>query len=402
MRKRLIKLIFLALLPTFFTLSILGMGVTLWGYRLMQGLPDDSVIRDFTPNAVTTIYDKDGDALTYIYEYKNQIWAPLSHISEAAKKAVIAAEDPYFFKHGGIDYRQTWESLMDNLRVWKWVRGGSTITQQVAKNVYLSRERTLSRKLREYILAKRIEALLPKERILELYLNESGWGYGIYGVELASRFYLDKQAEELNIAEAAFITAMLRNPSYYNPYKTIERVTKRQRLVLKLMQRHDLITQEEFDAAVSYNIQLRRNKKEKRFMYIGLDRHSTAKNMLPCYVRLIEKYLHQTLGQYRLYDISREVKITIDDIVQEKVEDIIKEVEKENKKVYSDEDIRIGLVKENGNKVRAIGCTPVWEEASQRLKEHGKPFDAYTYEVASDKDIAWRDILLIGVAEIEL
>jgi len=396
------KLVTWVLFPLLLILLAVSAGAVLWVYYLLQDLPDKGAIRGFTPKAVTTVYDRDGDLLTTIYEDKNQIWVPLIQISDAVKKAVIATEDPSFLQHGGINYRQTWESIKDNLKEWRWIRGGSTITQQVAKNVYLSGEKTLTRKIKEYFLAKRIESVLPKERILEIYLNEVGWGYGIYGVELAARFYLDKPAAELNTAEAAFLTAMLRNPAVYNPYKTIERVTKREQLVLALMLQHHLITREGYDEAVSYTLELRRHKPHKRFASIGLDRHAGAKDTTPCYARLIESYLVQTLGPHLLYDVGREVRTTIDDRVQGKVEEVIREVEGDDERAAANP-VMIGLLLENGDKVRAIGCTPVWEEAAEKMRGLGPPFDSYMYyRVISEQDIAWKDIVLIATEEILL
>ncbi len=121
------KLVTWVLLPLLLILLAVSAGAVLWVYHLLQDLPDERTIRGFTPKAVTTVYDKDGDLLTTIYEDKNQIWVPLFQISEAVKKAVIATEDPYFLEHSGIDYWQTWESIKDNLKGWRWVRGGSTI-----------------------------------------------------------------------------------------------------------------------------------------------------------------------------------------------------------------------------------------------------------------------------------
>ncbi|MBI5407388.1 MAG: transglycosylase domain-containing protein [Nitrospirae bacterium] len=393
------KLVTWVLLPLLLILFAISAGATLWVYHLLKDLPDERAIQGFTPKAVTTVYDKDGDVLTTIYEDKNQIWVPLFQISEAVKKAVIATEDPSFLQHSGIDYRQTWESIKDNLKGWQWIRGGSTITQQVAKNVYLSGEKTLTRKIKEYFLAKRIESVLPKERILEIYFNEVGWGYGIYGVELAARFYLDKPAAELNTAEAAFLTAMLRNPAIYNPHKALERVTKREQLVLALMLQHHLITREEYDKAVSYPIELRRHKPHKRFASIGLDRHAGAKDATPCYSRLIEGYLVQTLGPHLLYDVGRAVRTTIDDRVQGKVEEVIREVEGDDERAAVNPDM-IGLLLENGSQVRAIGCTPVWEAAAEKMRGLGPPFDSYMYyRVISEQDIAWKDIVLIATEE---
>ncbi|MDZ4383876.1 MAG: transglycosylase domain-containing protein, partial [Nitrospirota bacterium] len=396
------KLVGWVLFPGLLILLAVSAGAVLWVYHLLQGLPDERVIRGFTPKAVTTVYDKDGDVLTTIYEDKNQTWVPLFQISDAVKKAVIATEDPSFLQHGGINYRQTWESIKDNLKEWRWIRGGSTITQQVAKNVYLSGEKTLTRKIKEYFLAKRIESVLSKQRILEIYLNEVGWGYGIYGVELAARFYLDKPAAELNTAEAALLAAMLRNPAVYNPYKTIERVTKRAQLVLTLMQRHHLITREEYDEAVLYTIELRRDKPQKRFASIGLDRHEGTKETIPCYAQFIENYLLQTLGPHLLYDVGRAVRTTIDDKVQGKIEEVIREVEGDEERADASP-VKIGLLLENGSQVRAIGCSPAWEEAAEKIRGLGPPFDSYMYyRVMSEQDIAWKDIVLIAAEEILL
>lgn len=397
------KLVTWVLFPLLLILLAVSTGAILWVYQLVKDLPDERIIRGFTPKAVTTVYDKDGDLLTTIYEDKNQIWVPLFQISDAMKKAIIATEDPSFLQHGGIDYRQTWESVKDNLREWRWIRGGSTITQQVAKNVYLSGEKTLTRKIKEYFLAKRIESVLSKQRILEIYLNEVGWGYGIYGIELAARFYLDKPAAELNTAEAAFLAAMLRNPAVYNPHKAMDRVIKRGQLVLTLILRHRLITQEEQDEALSYTIELRRNKPHKRFTSIGLDRHEGAKDMIPCYAQLIEGYLLQTLGPHLLYDVGRMVQTTIDDKVQGKVEEIIKEMGGGNETSASANPVKIGLLLENGNQVRAIGCTPAWEDAAEKIRGLGPPFDSYMYyRVISEQDIAWKNIVLIAAEEILL
>src|SRR4030067_1003342 len=264
------KTLFSLFLTLLTVILVIVTGTVLWVYKLSQEIPDDRVIRNFSHDAVTTVYDKDGKVLITLREDKDQIWVKLSEISSSVREALIATEDPYFMRHGGIDYKQTWESVKDNLRIWRWVRGGRTITQQVAKNVFLSSEKTISRKIGEYFLARRLEKLLPKERIIEIYLNEVGWGYGIYGVELASRFYLDKHAADLNTAESAFMIAMLRNRATYNPYKTLQNVVSRQQLVLRLLLRHKLIEEEEYNEAILNKIELRRDKKTKRFTRIGL------------------------------------------------------------------------------------------------------------------------------------
>src|SRR3990170_5179552 len=121
------KLVAWVLFPLLLILLAVSAGAVLWVYYLLQDLPDKGAIRGFTPKAVTTVYDRDGDLLTTIYEDKNQIWVPLIQISDAVKKAVIATEDPSFLQHGGINYRQTWESIKDNLKEWRWIRGGAPL-----------------------------------------------------------------------------------------------------------------------------------------------------------------------------------------------------------------------------------------------------------------------------------
>ena len=391
------KTLFSLLLTLLTIILVIVTGTVLWVYKLSQEIPDDRVIRNFRHDAVTTVYDKDGNALVTFRDDKNQIWVPLSEMSTSVREALIASEDPYFMRHGGIDYKQTWESVKDNLRIWRWVRGGSTITQQVAKNVFLSSEKTISRKIGEYFLARRLEKLLPKERIIEIYLNEVGWGYGIYGVELASRYYLDKHAADLNTAESAFIIAMLRNPAAYNPYKNFEKIITRQQLVLRLLLRHKLIDEEGYNRALSYRIELRRDKKNKRFKRIGLGETNDMGKVLPCYKHLIREYLVKTLGYNMIYDAGVEIRSTLDDDIQNKIEDMIGKVERRSSNksnAAAKQQMKI-LILSSENKVRAITCTAMGTETLKRIKTPGAPFNNYEFSVVSERTIPWNKILLI-------
>jgi len=392
------KTLFSLFLTLLTVILVIVTGTVLWVYKLSQEIPDDRVIRNFRYDAVTTVYDKDGRVLITLREDKEQIWVKLTEISPSVREALIATEDPYFMRHSGIDYKQTWESLKDNLRVWQLVRGGSTITQQVAKNVFLSTEKTISRKIGEFFLARRLEKLLPKERILEIYLNEVGWGYGIYGVELASRFYLDKHAADLNPAESAFMIAMLRNPATYNPYKNYEKVITRQQLVLRLLMRHKMIAEEEYNEALSYKIELRRDKKNKQFSRIGLGETDNKGKVLPCYERLIREYLVKTLGHNMIYDAGVEIRSTLDDDIQNKIDDIIRNVEIQHpndSKAWVKQRQKIVVLSSN-NKVRAIGCTTMErEKIYDFIKTLGEPFNNYEYSEVSEREISWNNILLI-------
>src|SRR6267142_3492761 len=162
-------------------------------------------------------------------------WVNYRNISPDLKRAVLVAEDSAFWQHDGVDYEQLQESIEADWARGRFLRGGSTITQQLAKNLYLSPSKNPLRKLRELIIARRLEAELKKSRILELYLNEIEWGDGIYGVEAAARTYFHKTATELDSNEAALLAAAIINPRLYNPARPNGRLLRRQQLILRRM-----------------------------------------------------------------------------------------------------------------------------------------------------------------------
>jgi monofunctional biosynthetic peptidoglycan transglycosylase len=164
-----------------------------------------------------------------------QRWVGYNRISPELKRAVLVAEDAAFWDHEGVDLEQLQESLETDWARGRLLRGGSTITQQLAKNLYLSPSKNPLRKLRELIIARRLEAELKKSRILELYLNEIEWGDGIYGVEAAARTYFHKSAGELDSSEAALLAAAIINPRLLNPARPTPRLIRRQQLILRRM-----------------------------------------------------------------------------------------------------------------------------------------------------------------------
>ena len=176
-------------------------------------------------------------------------WLPLWAISSKLQTAVVLWEDPAFFHHSGLDYAEIARAAWIDLRAGSYRRGASTITQQVAKNLFLTSEKTMSRKVREAILAGRIERALSKEEILTVYLNIAEWGDGIVGAEAASRRYFGKPASELTWAEAALLAGILPNPRQWNPCTNPARaVQARHSVLIKLLDNHDL-SQQEFEIA---------------------------------------------------------------------------------------------------------------------------------------------------------
>jgi monofunctional biosynthetic peptidoglycan transglycosylase len=162
-------------------------------------------------------------------------WVPLSQISPHLPRAVIVAEDASFYRHQGFDWEGLKEALTRNVQRGELSRGGSTITQQLAKNLYLSPEKSLLRKAHEALLTWAIERTLTKKRILELYLNVAEWGDGVFGAEAAARHHFGKPAAELTPEEAALLAAMLPSPRRYDPIRLTPYLSKRRQAILKLM-----------------------------------------------------------------------------------------------------------------------------------------------------------------------
>ncbi|WHZ23929.1 MAG: Monofunctional biosynthetic peptidoglycan transglycosylase [Nitrospira sp.] len=165
------------------------------------------------------------------------VWVPLGRIAPALQRAVVAAEDASFFAHEGFDWEGIKDAALYNLEVGEFKRGGSTITQQLAKNLYLSSERSLLRKAREALITRSLEHHLTKERILELYLNVAEWGQGVFGAEAAARHHFGKSAKDLTIDEAALLAAILPSPRRYDPIRHTAYLNRRQHHIIRWLER---------------------------------------------------------------------------------------------------------------------------------------------------------------------
>jgi len=206
---------------------------------IFAGLPNDEEIKTYQPASTIKLERLHWGKRT---TDSVRIWVPLKKISPHLQKAVIISEDDTFYQHDGINYEMMQEAIRVDLEKGRYVRGASTITMQLARNAFLHRRKTITRKIRELILTRRIEENLSKARILELYLNIVEWGEGIYGAEAASRYYFGKAAANLNLAEATLLASMLPNPKYFNPFKRLASVRKMQKRVVGLMENAREIT----------------------------------------------------------------------------------------------------------------------------------------------------------------
>jgi monofunctional biosynthetic peptidoglycan transglycosylase len=214
-------------------------------------LPSVAPLANPRTSVVITVKDWNRKEHPFVLGPRNRFWTPISTVPASLKKAVIAAEDANFYAHEGVDYEAIKEAIKTDLQKGKFVRGGSTITQQVAKNVFLSREKTITRKIKELVLARRLDDTLSKSRILELYLNAVELGPMVYGVGRASQYYFGKPPSGLTVRESAFLASMLPGPRVYDPYRKLDRVVRRSDRILRRMFAAKMITAEEYKGALA-------------------------------------------------------------------------------------------------------------------------------------------------------
>ena len=254
------KNILIVISSFFLLISIFVLGI-LWNFS--NNIPDYRFLKNYKPPVSSKVYSGNGD-LVADFSTEKRIFVPYSSIPQNVINAFLSAEDKNFFSHPGVDAKGVLRATINNIQnilTSKRLEGASTITQQVAKNFLLTNEVSLNRKIKEAILAFRIERALTKERIIELYLNQIYLGSGAYGVAAASLEYFDKSIKELNYEEAALLAALPKAPSKYNPYKNIELAKFRRNLVLKNLLENDFIDKKKYEILKGKEIILKKNKK---------------------------------------------------------------------------------------------------------------------------------------------
>jgi penicillin-binding protein 1A len=235
-------------------LAVLGVVLIIKHYE--SGLPDVEQLRQgYRPPQVTRVLARDGAPLASLFTERRTVIA-MSDLPPHVKLAFLAAEDASFYEHEGLDYLGMLRAVAANLRAGRTVQGGSTITQQVVKNILLDSRRSYARKIRETILARRLEQSLQKDEILGLYLNQLYLGHGRYGVEEAARYYFGKRARELDLAEAALLAGIVAAPERYSPRRNPERALERRQFVLGQMLAKGFVTRELYEEAARTPLRL--------------------------------------------------------------------------------------------------------------------------------------------------
>lgn len=306
-KKKWLRFAFLAVLVLIISA---GLAVGAVFYIASRDLPAVSLLHEYTPSLVTRIYSEDGEILDEFFVEK-RVLVPIEDIPLYLRKAVIAVEDAKFYRHHGLDYRGILRALIVNLKNMRIRQGGSTITQQLARSLFLSPRQDIMRKLREAILARRIEQVLSKDEILELYLNQIYFGRGTYGVQAAANLYFGKDVKDLNLSECALLAGLIRSPAEYSPYNHPDRAKLRQKVVLKRMHEEGYITEIEYKKAYSRDLYLK--KPEKR------------EEIAPYFVEYIRQYLISKYGPEKVYKGGLQVYTTLDSYLQKSANMAVKE-----------------------------------------------------------------------------
>ena len=257
---KIIKNLSIALIGFLLAISVLILSI-LWSFS--NNLPDYKFLKSYKPSVSSKVFSGNGD-LVADFSQEKRIFVPYNSIPQNVINSFLSAEDKNFFSHPGVDAKGVLRAIINNISniiSSKRLEGASTITQQVAKNFLLTNEVSINRKIKEAILAFRIERALSKERILELYLNQIYLGSGAYGVAAASLEYFDKSIKELNYAESALLAALPKAPSRYNPYRDKDLAKFRRDLVVQNLYDNNFIDKNEYEQIIKEEIKLKKSEK---------------------------------------------------------------------------------------------------------------------------------------------
>ena len=285
------------------TVLVVGSAVGAFWY-LSQDLPALDSLQEYQPSLVSRVYSDDRQVIGQYY-IERRLLTPLADIPQSLTQAVIAVEDARFFEHPGLDVIGILRATWTNLRRGGRVEGASTITQQLARSLFLSPERTFVRKFKELILAYKIEVILSKEQILEMYLNQIYFGQGAYGVAAASQTYFGKDPGALNLAESALLAGLPKSPNNYSPYKFPERAKKRQEHVLARMEEGGFVTAAEQQEAAAKLLSFRRPGSEQ---------------IAPYFIENARQHLVAKYGETMVYKGGLEVFTTLNTEMQKAAE----------------------------------------------------------------------------------
>lgn len=366
-------------------LILIGAGLLLFGLGVIWistlKLPDFKSFTERKIQSSTKIYDRTGTILLYdVHENIKRTVIPYEDMGPNILNATVAIEDSEFYKHNGIRIKSIIRATVWAKLTGKKIQGGSTITQQLIKNTLLTPERSLTRKIKEWILAVKIERIMNKEDILALYLNEAPYGGNIYGIEEASKAFFGKRPKNLTLAEAAYLAAIPNGPTYYSPYrKNKDKLDERKNLVLKRMYDLNFINEEEYYTS----------KEEKVTFLPEQPMHIAA----PHFVFFIKQYLEEKYGENTLEEGGLKITTTLDYNLQKKAEQIAKERALENERDWDGENAAVVVLDaKTGQILSMVGSRDYFDtkvdgnfNVTTAERQPGSSFKPIVYALAFEK-----------------
>jgi penicillin-binding protein 1A len=358
---------------------------------LTRDLPEIRNLESFKPSSITRIYSADGVLLTEFFLEKRDP-VPIKIIPDLLKKALIVTEDRSFYTHSGIDLKGIFRAVFRDIKAGRFVEGASTITQQLAKTLFLQPRKTLLRKAKEAFLSFQIERRYTKDEILGLYLNQVYFGSGAYGVESAARIYFGKSVSDLNLPECALLAGLPRSPSRYSPLVDPELAIKRRNVVLKQLKDTGVITQSVYDIAKEAPLNLTNQNK------------TSVK--APYFVEYVKKFLEDTIGSSRLYKEGLRVVTTLNFNLQQMAElavnkglsDLDKRMKRHGIKHPDPQCALISLDVASGGILAMVGgrdfSKSAFNRATDARRQPGSAFKPIVYAYAIEQGFAQNKIIL--------
>jgi penicillin-binding protein 1A len=349
-------------------------------YWTISDLPNIKVLEEYAPLESSRIYSSDGRVIAELY-LERRTFVPHYQIPEHVKKAFVSVEDIRFYNHPGVDFIGTARALLQDIRAGGVVQGGSTITQQLARMLFLKPEKNIKRKIKEAALSVRIEQRYTKDEILGMYLNQAYFGARAYGIEAASQTFFGKSTKELNIAEAALLASMPKAPSVYSPFKNPDKARERRTVVLKQMVDHRFITKEQYKEAE--NVPLPTNPHFRKYE-------------APYFVEALRQPLEAKYG-HELYTAGYKIYSTLDFKLQQIAEEAVKNglASLEKRVTPGVEAALIAIELRTGHIKAMIGGSNFWKNqfnrATQAVRQPGSAFKPFVYITAIEAGMTAED-----------
>ena len=358
-------------------LTLFG-SVTLW--NILRGLPTDQEIQTYRSPETSKVYARDGRLVATLYE-QNRSPVGLNEISQPMKQAIVAIEDSRFLEHNGIDFRGVGRAFLANARSLRLDQGASTITMQLARNRFLTNEKSFRRKLREAVLAHRMERLFSKDEILELYLNQIYFGNGAYGIDAAANVFFAKNPSELSHAEAATLAGLVQAPTHLDPFEHPQKARERTEEVLQRMAELEILSPQELEQA---------RVQADAMAFPKSRRRNSADGMLkyPYFSTFAIREAASLVPEHDLYRQGLKIYTTLDFDLQRQAESVIESVIRQSGQGYGVDNAALVLLENDSGAIRAMVGGIGWSDenqfnrAWQAVRQPGSAFKPFVYAQA--------------------